>query len=286
MTKPNNRFAVIILTHKRPKKQITLRTLRNSGYTGKVFLLCDTRDPTLKEYQEEYGDMVLTFDKKKYLDKFDLMTNEVRYDAVVFARNAVYDVAKEIGLGYVVVMDDDYSSFSYTIDRAGTYCPKKVDDMDRLIKAHLRFLKNAGLATLAFAQGGDFTGGQNGGFNRAGLRPIRKAMNAFFLRVDNPVQFNGAINEDSTMGVQEAAKGNVVLTNCLVRLEQTTTQQAAGGLTDIYKHAGTYQKSFYTLLASPSSTTVTWQRAVGRVHHLIRGDNAYPRILSPDLKKK
>ena len=279
------KFGLFILTHKRPDRVITINTLRKSGYTGKIYLLCDVDDPTLHEYEERYGDSVKTFDKRDYIDKFDLMLNEVKLNAVVYARNAVYDVAREMGLDYIIVMDDDYSVFYTNVDKTAFYKRKKIIDMDRVIKAHLRFLASTGISTLAFAQGGDFVGGWNGTINKTNFRPLRKAMNVFFFKVSNPVQFNGTINEDSTMGIQEARKGNVVLTNCLVQLEQTTTQQADGGLTDIYKDSGTYQKSFYTLLACPASTCVMYQRAVGRVHHFIKGDLAYPKIISEDHKK-
>lgn len=280
-----NNYAIFVLTNRRPKNQITLRTLKKVGYTGKVYLVCDDEDPTLSEYKELYGDKVLVFSKRKYLGKFDLMTNEVRFNAVVYARNAVYDLARRLGFDYLVVMDDDYSGFYYVVDKAFNYLLEAVTDMNSLIKAHLRFLKKANLTVLALAQAGDFIGGKDGGFNRRGLPPCRKAMNVFFFDVNKPVQFNGLINEDSTMGVQEAAKGNVVMTPCLVKMIQTETQRAKGGLTDIYKDAGTYQKSFYTLMASPSSTVVMWQRAVGRVHHWIDGNKAYPRIVSADFKK-
>lgn len=281
----SKKFAIFILTHKRPDRQITIRTLRKSGYTGKIFLLCDDKDPTLDKYKEKYGDAVKTFSKKKARKSFDLMTNAPKFNAVVYARNAVYDVAKSMGLDYIVVMDDDYSVFQFSIDRTGFYKRSKVKDMDAVIRAHLRFLSRAKLSTLAFAQGGDFVGGWNGTITKTNFRPLRKAMNVFFFDVNRPVQFNGVINEDSTMGVQVAARGGVVITNCLLQLEQTTTQAADGGLTEIYKDDGTYQKSFYTLMASPSSTRVMYQRAVGRVHHFINGDLAYPKIISAEHKK-
>ena len=281
----SKKYAIFILTHKRPDRQITLRTLEKSGYTGKVYLLCDTDDPTLPQYKEQYGDMVKTFSKKKALKKFDLMTNAPKFNAVVFARNAVYEVARKMGLDYIVVMDDDYSVFNFSIDRTGFYKRSKVTDMNGVIRAHLRFLKNAKLSTLAFAQGGDFVGGWNGTITKNNFRPLRKAMNTFFFDVNRPVQFNGAINEDATMGVEVARQGGVVLTDCLLQLEQTNTQEAEGGLTDIYKDDGTYQKSFYTLMAAPSSTKVMYQRAVGRVHHFINGDCAYPKIISAEHKK-
>lgn len=281
----SKKFALFILTHKRPDKQITLASLEKAGYTGKTYLLCDDEDPTLPEYRKRYGSMVQTFSKKKWAGKFDLMHNEPLFNLVVYARNAVYSVARKLGLDYICVMDDDYSAFHWSVDRTFFYNKTKITQMDRLIKAHLRFLRDAKLATLAFAQAGDFPAGWNGGTVRSNFRPFRKAMNVFFFDVRRPVTFRGAINEDSTMGVDEAAKGNVVLTNLLVQITQTATQQAKGGLTEIYRDVGTYQKSFYTVMASPSSTIVAWQRAVGRVHHLIRGDNAYPKIISEDWKK-
>ncbi len=281
----NKKYAVFILTHKRPDKQITISVLRKAGYTGKIYLVCDKDDPTLKEYKKTYGDDVKVFDKKKYLDKFDLMTNKVSFNVVTYARNAVYDIAKKLDLEYMVVMDDDYSVFYTSIDKNGFYKRTKITDMDKVFKVHFDFLRKSKIDVLAFAQGGDFVGGWNGNIVKSDFTPRRKAMNAFFLRVDNPIQFNGLINEDSTMGVEVAARGGVVLTNCLIQLEQTPTQKAEGGLTDIYKDLGTYQKSFYTLLMSPSSTKVMYQKAVGRVHHFIKSDNAYPCIVRESLKK-
>lgn len=277
--------AVFILTHKRPDNQKTLATLRESGYTGKIYLVCDTKDPTLDQYKEMYGDMVLVFSKAEYRKKFDLMTNDTKDNAVVFARNAVYDLAKQVGLDYVIVLDDDYSVFYINIDKTCSYQRTRITNLDRVFSIHLKLLIKSKLDVLAFAQGGDFVGGWDSNIAKSGFQPRRKAMNAFFFDVNNPVQFNGLINEDSTMAVQLAAVGRKVLTNCLVQLEQSTTQETAGGLTDIYKDLGTYQKSFYTVMASPSSVKVMYQRAVGRVHHLIQGNGSYPKIVSEDLKK-
>ena len=39
-----NNFAVFILTHGRPDNVITIKTLRQSGYTGKVYFIIDNED--------------------------------------------------------------------------------------------------------------------------------------------------------------------------------------------------------------------------------------------------
>ena len=58
------RFAIFILTNGRPNNQYTLEFLRKS-FKGDVFLLCDNEDKTLKEYQKNYGEQVVVFNKNE-----------------------------------------------------------------------------------------------------------------------------------------------------------------------------------------------------------------------------
>ena len=51
----NNNFAVFILTHGRPDNIKTLKTLKNCGYTGKIYYIVDNEDKTIKNYQDNYG---------------------------------------------------------------------------------------------------------------------------------------------------------------------------------------------------------------------------------------
>lgn len=39
-------FCAFILTHGRPGKVLTYRTLRRAGYTGKIFIVVDDEDKT------------------------------------------------------------------------------------------------------------------------------------------------------------------------------------------------------------------------------------------------
>ena len=47
-------FAVFIMVHGRPDKMWTYHTLRNQGYTGKIFLIADNLDETRFEYKKEF----------------------------------------------------------------------------------------------------------------------------------------------------------------------------------------------------------------------------------------
>lgn len=284
--KNTKNFALFIITHKRHENQLTLRTLERAGYTGKVFLVCDTGDPTLAEYKKLYGDKVVTFEKKDYIGKFDIMINEQIMGIATYARAALYDIAKKKKLDYMVVMDDDYTGFYTKIDATFNYIDTRVMDMDKLIAAHLKYLHNANLDALAFAQAGDFIGGENGGFNRRNLPILRKIMNVFFFDVDKPVYYHGAMNDDVIAGITLARQGRVALSPTLVSTIPAPTQSISGGLTEMYRDNGTYTKSMYSVVASPSSVIAKYQDAVSRVHHMVNADKTYPLIIEEKYKKR
>ncbi|MBW9534953.1 hypothetical protein FHA53_19970 [Escherichia coli] len=48
-------FCAFILTHGRPDKVLTYRTLRRAGYTGKIFIVVDDEDKTRNQYMAEFG---------------------------------------------------------------------------------------------------------------------------------------------------------------------------------------------------------------------------------------
>ena len=52
-------FCAFILTHGRPDKVLTYRTLRRAGYTGKIFIVVDDEDKTRNQYMAEFGEQVL-----------------------------------------------------------------------------------------------------------------------------------------------------------------------------------------------------------------------------------
>ena len=106
-------YAILIVTHGRPGNVKTYTTLRRLGYTGRIFLIVDNLDKTVGKYQEKYGDEVVVFDKKKYIELTDDADNFDEKRAVVYARNACFDIAEALGLEYFIVLDDDYRRFSY-----------------------------------------------------------------------------------------------------------------------------------------------------------------------------
>ena len=276
-----NDFAVIILTHGRHDRVFTYDSLRKSGYTGKIYLLCDVDDKQLDLYKQKYKDEVLTFDKKDYIGKFDKMDNFGNMACVVYARNAVYDVAKNIGLKYICVVDDDYTMYRYRIDKHQCYRTNlQIKNMDFVFNEYINFLKTSKIKTICFAQDGDFIGGFSNGKVKNGYIPYRKMMNLFFFDLDNTIDFVGTINEDLTSSVVFGGKGDVILTCMMTSLLQKETQSNAGGLTDIYLELGTYVKSFYSVMAAPSCVKVAPMGDKSlRLHHAVTWKNAVPKII-------
>lgn len=248
-------FCVFILSHGRPHNIKTLRTLKKCGYTGKWYVVIDDEDETGPEYRKLYGDHVLQFNKKEIAKTFD--TGDLSDDrrTIVYARNACFELAKELGIKYFLELDDDYSTFDMRKAENGKLRAKHVEDLDHLFEEMVIFLETSKALTVAFAQAGDFIGGaESNTFKRGPL--LRKAMNTLFCKTDRPFQFVGRINEDVNTYVTLSNVGKLLLTVVDVAIVQSQTQASDGGMTDVYLDNGTYLKSFYSVMYAPQAVTV------------------------------
>lgn len=279
----NKDFVVFILTHGRPNNVLTKKTLDKCGYTGKTYLIIDNEDKTAEEYKSIFKEEnVIVFDKKKYADLIDEGNNFDNRKVIVHARNACFDIAKELGYNYFLVLDDDYYEINYTL--LG-YKYKLIKKLDSVFALMFDFLIATSSKTIAFAQTGDFIGGIDNGkgvyrFNK------RKCMNSFFCRTDKPFQFVGSINEDVNTYVTLGSRGELFLTIPSVAINQKDTQTNKGGMTDIYMLSGTYIKAFHTVMMHPSSVKVSMMNANHkRVHHSINWKATTPMIIREKYKK-
>lgn len=276
-----NDFAVIIPTHGRHDRVFTIDSLRKSGYTGNFYLLCDDEDKQLDKYKTKYGDKVMVFSKDDYKGKFDKMDNFGNKACVVYARNAMWDIAKKIGLKYFAVADDDYVAFQKRITKDGGYYGKMIkNNLDDVFNSYIDFLITSKVDTVCFAQGGDYIGGKECTNIVNGFKVFRKMMNLYFFDINKPIEFKGTINEDLTSSVTEGRTGRVILTSLMNSIVQRETQAQAGGLTEIYLELGTYVKSFYSVIAAPSCVKVALMgNNQARIHHQVTWKNAVPKII-------
>ena len=259
--------------------------LEDGNYTGDWYIVIDNEDKTADRYYELYGDKVIMFDKLEVAKKIDDGDNFEERRAVVYARNAVFDIAEDMGLKYFLQLDDDYTYISYRRIEGDKLAAIRVNNLDDLFSAMIRFLEVSGAKTVCFAQGGDLIGGKDNGNFHKGI--LRKAMNTFFCKVDRKFEFMGKLNEDVTTYTLLGSRGELFFTITGVNIVQVPTQQGKGGITEAYKDLGTYVKSFYTVMYMPSCVKVSSMGETNRrVHHKVYWDNCVPKILNERHKKE
>lgn len=278
-------FAVMILTHGRADRVYTLSSLRKGGYTGKVFLVLDNEDEQHDEYVSRYGqERIVVFDKEAQMRKCDTMDTFGKKGVILFARNACFELAKELGLRYFLELDDDYTSFDMRFPKNGKLSAKPCRDLDRLFTAMIGFLEDSGALTVALSQGGDYIGGLKGRYYEKML--TRKAMNTFFCRTDRPIGFIGTINEDVNTYTTYGSRGERIFSVTQAAIVQKETQSNAGGMTGVYLDNGTYLKSFYTVMTMPSCVSVAMMGSSHRrIHHNVSWVNCVPMILNQKHRK-
>ena len=81
-------------------------------------------------------------------------------------------------------------------------------------------------------------------------------MNSFVCSTDKPFKFFGGLNEDVNTYLVLGKKGDLFFTTHLASLKQKQTQKINGGMSEAYNKNGTYVKSFYSVLCSPSSVKI------------------------------
>lgn len=284
--KIKDKFAVFILTYGRSEKVKTIDSLRKGGYTGEIYLICSTDDKELPTYQKLHKN-VIVFDKKDYKGKFDIADNFSKDNVVVYARNANFDIAEKLGYTYFMQLDDDYTDFRYKFNDKSIYGDTIINKgLDQLFEYCLNYYKSIpNCKALAFAQGGDFIGGWKGS-QAEKIQIKRKIMNVYFFSTKRRVQFVGRINEDTNTYVHFGNRGDLMFQINNLAINQPVTQTNFGGLTEFYLDGGTYLKSFYTVIFSPSCTKIALMGSVNqRLHHKVSWNNAVPKIISESYKK-
>lgn len=297
-------FCVLILTHGRPDKVDTIKTLNKHGYTGDWFIVLDDEDETIDRYKEVFGaDKVVVFDKTDIATRFDEADNFNDRRSIFYARNASFDIAEKLGYKYFIQLDDDYNSFRWRMSPEIEYSSKMLSteksyrSLDKVFDVMLDyFISVPKLKSLCMSQSGDFIGGGNSKMITDQYR--RKVMNSFICSVDRRFEYQGRVNEDVNAYTSLASRGELFLTTAFVSLNQRTTQTSSGGMSEMYIDSGTYIKTFYSLMIHPSGVKISVlfntsaRKSVGpktneafRIHHRISWENTAPKILRENLKK-
>lgn len=285
----NEDLIIFIFSHGRPEKIHTIKTLLKNGYTGKYFIIIDDEDQTAHKYYELFSDKVIMFNKSEAAKLFDAGDNFTDRRAIVYARNASYNIAKKLGYKYFLQFEDDYIDFYFKINAKGEYAQKKINNLDFILNCLLNYYKTIPAKCVSMQQGGDFFGGKKSSNitneNRA-RNIMRKTMNSLFCSVDRPVKWIGRLNDDVNTYVEAGRRGDIFLNTSMLALQQPVTQKVAGGHSEIYKSMGTFVKSFYSIMYAPSCVSIAMLNSShSRLHHQVSYNHAVPCIIQQKWKK-
>ena len=290
-----NDFIALILTHGRAKKVHTYRTLRKHGYTGKIAIVIDNEDDDANEYYKLFDKDVYMFNKSDISKTFDQGDNFNDRKAIVYARNASFEIAKELGYRYFIQLDDDYVTWVWKIDNNNKYVVDiPIKNLDKIFTSLVDFLDKTPFITVALGQTGEMQGGEQMLFRRNKRQFYKfKAMNTFVCDVEKPFKFHGRLNEDVNLYTNQQRMGNLVITFYNAVIRQKATQTNLGGMSEVYKDQGTYVKSFYSIMYAPSCVKIflfkgdnyRTKKRLGRLHHKVRYNNAVPKIIEQKYQK-
>jgi len=285
-----NDFVAFIISHGRPDNIKTIDTIRKRGYTGKIRIVIDNTDKKADEYYKRYGSEVLMFDKVEIAKTTDQGDNFNNLRTTTHARNAVFDLAEQEGFKYFVVLDDDYTNFSWRFNDKFEFTHVQMGkSLDKIFNIILDFFINTNCYSVALSQGGDYIGGAGSGIclGKGIVTMKRKCMNSFFCSTDRRFNFFSRLNEDVNTYLVLGMRGHIFLTENQVMLNQALTQASTGGMTEAYLDFGTYVKSFYSVMYMPSAVKVKLMGVSNRrLHHCISNRHAFPMILCETLKKR
>ena len=285
----NNKFAAFVLSHGRANCVYTYQSLRDCGYTGNIYIIVDDEDEQLAEYKKRYKKQVIVFNKAKAWENVDYADTVDNKKTALPARNICFKLAKKLGLTHFIELDDDYTTFRYRFEDNGVLKSCRIKKLDRVFDVLCNFLNDTPANAICFAQGGDFVGGISSAVWKRKL--ARKAMNAFVCKTDRPFEFLGRINEDVTAYTRLTQQGYLFFTLADITIQPMPTQTLEGGVSDVYASQGTYTKSFYSVMFSPSCVKIASMGGASaghcyrRIHHFVEWDKCAPCIISDKYRK-
>lgn len=274
-------FAVFIITHQRAKKQLTLNTLKQGGYSGRLYLVVDNMDGQLEEYKRLYGDMVLVFDKMKYAETADTHINSFKMSSALFTRNACVDLAREMRLNYYFVCDDDIRCVFIKDSRSGKLKTTKCTRITPVLLAMIRFMENTDIATLGIIYDGAYVGGINNTVkNGVKYEVVQFAV----FRTNDPVVYESIMWEDTATICRDLGVGRLGFSPMFLSTNTPENGSNEGGVSEYYRDSADWINAQYVMMARPDCTKIAANRK-GIPRLRVTEKALHPLILNERYKK-
>lgn len=272
--------AVFIITHKRAEKQLTLDVLKESGYSGEIYLVVDDKDEQLSEYKKRYEDILLIFSKKDYAKNVDTHINNFSMSSALFARNACVDFAKKMGFDYYFVCDDDIKCIKFKDGHTGKLRTQVAKDIERVFSALVEYMENAPLQALGIISDNTYIGGVNSSVKK-GIR--WSVCQVALFKTSQPMEFKSAIWEDVATLSRDIKLGKVEFSPMCLSQCTPANGTNAGGCKEMYENSSDYINSFMVLLDRPDAIKIEFKKG----KFMMKSDHSalHPCIINEKYKK-
>lgn len=278
-----NDFAIFICTHGRPDKQLTYKTLKNYGYNGKIYLVLDDTDSTIQQYIDNFGtDNIYVFDKQHYINDTDVGTNNPSFKCIVYAKNAVEDIARDLNLTSFVIADDDIEKFRFRFQNNAKLSSYKLCEFDVCVELCNELLLSADIASLGFSFTQMYFGGCEG---LKDLYKFRVPYNFVFRNAKFRVNWQSWFGEDIITALSYNKTGQfwTVIPNIQQDIANVGSGNADGGMADVYRTIDSFRLAMCDFIYHPSAIRPYWYK--NKFMAAIKKVNAYPLLISSRYRR-
>lgn len=270
---------IFIPSYHRPTNVKTAKYFVKLGYDPtKIHVFVDSETDDISDYtveMDELGVQLHIFDMDEARERYDYVHRaSVSRRSAGQARNMFQDFAKQNGIDFYLVMDDDTQNMQNR-----PFClylgMAKLELINTVFLMIEDFMRRRKIGLFALSQTGDIYGRSNKIFRK-------KVMNTTFYLLPYIYRGERGVQDDDTSlftGVMNEGLFTGSMHSGLI-LQQTASAVQAGGLTDLYNECKLLNKSLVTPIQFPSA--IHAERQVmngGRLHHRINSKYLFPQIL-------
>lgn len=273
---------LFIPSYHRPNNCKTVSYFLKLGYDPKkIHVFLDSEADDILEYEKNLiplGVNIHVFDMEEARRRYDYVHRaSPSLRSAGQARNMFMDFAKENGIDFYVVQDDDTQIFQLRVFTM--YARTAIlDDVVRYFDWMEKFMRKHHIGLFGLSQTGDMYSS-----NTVDKRIFRKkVMNTTFVLLPYVYRGERGVQDDDTSlftGVMNEGYFTGSLRSGLVLL-QTLSATSKGRLTDLYNECKLYNKAMVTPIQFPSAIHAEKQPLNGgRIHHKISSRYLFPCIM-------
>lgn len=281
-------FAVFILSHSRADRVETLDTLKQSGYSGKTFIVVDDEDTQLSDYKARFSNQdnveLLVFNKQSMIDKADTIYPEKKRSSALYARNFIEKYAP-IRYEAFAMLDDDITSFRFRwVENDSVKSQVVATTLTEVFEQYCKYMLTVNIATTSFPFSMFYVSGTSGLEKK-----ITESRHTYQIHLRNsrfPVDWTAVINQDTITQLQTMQIGYIWWSIPFLVFDAEPMNSKAGGLKSVYDSIKDFDMAFLAVISNPSCCKVAYSGGTRSTMQIKENKHtSYPMIVSSRYKK-